>query len=172
MSGDSMMGLATEPDMGVCASAAGAACAVGDSMRVMSVRNFLEFPASNEPGLLGVMKTLETQKHVEYIKSLDCTPADLAYWLSEHLRINGLYWGNTCLLLLDRQDVIDKERMVQEARDCLQPNGFLFNKADSGLQRATTRISCTRFRRSNYSHHLMHWIQSIHKRLLIVCLCY
>src|SRR3954464_9982829 len=37
--------------------------------------------------------TLSISAHVKYIQSLDTRRDELEYWLTEHLRMNGLYWG-------------------------------------------------------------------------------
>lgn len=63
--------------------------------------------------------------HVKYIQSLDTRKDDLEYWLTEHLRLNGLYWGLTALDLMNnidalpRQDVIDYVASLQ-----LENGGF------------------------------------------------
>lgn len=43
--------------------------------------------------------TFLREKHIQYVKDLDSkyTKETLEYWLSEHLRMNGLYWGVTAL---------------------------------------------------------------------------
>lgn len=43
---------------------------------------------------------------------------DLAYHLTEHLRINGVYWGLTALCLMDQQDALDREEMIEYVMSC------------------------------------------------------
>ncbi|CCC68074.1 hypothetical protein NCAS_0A15160 [Naumovozyma castellii] len=58
------------------------------------------------------------EKHIEYIKSLDAKQGDLEYWLSEHLRLNGVYWGLTALCILDAKDTFKKEDIVNFVLSC------------------------------------------------------
>ncbi len=62
--------------------------------------------------------TLYTQKHVEYILSLDNKES----LMTQHLRLNGIYWATTCLAILGF-DGIDKEKVVNEVLACQKPNG-------------------------------------------------
>ncbi|KAJ2024369.1 Rab geranylgeranyltransferase, partial [Coemansia sp. S3946] len=36
---------------------------------------------------------LLVEKHVEYVKSLDKKHDEIEYWMTEHLRVSGVYWG-------------------------------------------------------------------------------
>ncbi|CCD26924.1 Rab geranylgeranyltransferase BET2 NDAI_0J00320 [Naumovozyma dairenensis CBS 421] len=58
------------------------------------------------------------EKHIAYIESLDKKQNDLEYWLSEHLRLNGVYWGLTALYILDAQDKFDKEQVIKFVLSC------------------------------------------------------
>ncbi|CAG99249.1 Rab geranylgeranyltransferase BET2 [Kluyveromyces lactis] len=57
-------------------------------------------------------------KHIDYIASLDTKKDDLEYWLSEHLRLNGVYWGLTALYLLDSIETFNKEDVIQFVLSC------------------------------------------------------
>ena len=50
------------------------------------------------------------QTHIKYIHALDSeiTRETLEYWLSEHLRLNGVYWGTTALSLLGSSFEVDE----------------------------------------------------------------
>lgn len=54
----------------------------------------------------------DKSKHVQYIVEQE-SHRSFEYWLSEHLRMNGLYWGVTALITMNelsalaQQDVID-----------------------------------------------------------------
>jgi hypothetical protein len=48
----------------------------------------------------------------------DSQEADYSYHRSEHLRMNGIYWGLTALCLLDRQDALSREDMVAWVMSC------------------------------------------------------
>lgn len=43
---------------------------------------------------------------------------DLAYHLTEHLRVNGVYWGLTALCIMGHQDALDREAMVEYVLSC------------------------------------------------------
>lgn len=42
----------------------------------------------------------------------------LAYHHTEHLRMNGIYWGLTSLALMDRIDALPKPRMLNWVMSC------------------------------------------------------
>ena len=56
---------------------------------------------------------LATAQHVKYIQSLDARKEEYDYWLTEHLRLNGLYWGLTALHLLRRPDALPRDETAQ-----------------------------------------------------------
>lgn len=64
------------------------------------------------------MVELLKQKHIEYIESLDKRKEDYEYWLSEHLRLNGVYWGLTALCILDSKKSFDKDEVVKFVLSC------------------------------------------------------
>lgn len=43
---------------------------------------------------------LHTERHLQFIRSLDARINRLDYWQTEHLRMSGIYWALTALLLL------------------------------------------------------------------------
>ena len=51
---------------------------------------------------------LATDAHVSYIQSLNTHTDEYEYWLTEHLRLNGVYWGNASLHLLGRPDGVPR----------------------------------------------------------------
>ncbi|EDO18367.1 hypothetical protein Kpol_1013p39 [Vanderwaltozyma polyspora DSM 70294] len=57
-------------------------------------------------------------KHIKYIDSLDKKQEDYEYWLSEHLRLNGVYWGLTALCLLNAKDTFKKEDVIEFVISC------------------------------------------------------
>lgn len=63
-------------------------------------------------------KALLREKHIEYVASLDEKTNDLEYWLSEHLRLNGVYWGLTALYLLDSMETFKKEDVIDFVLKC------------------------------------------------------
>ncbi|KAK9456244.1 terpenoid cyclases/protein prenyltransferase alpha-alpha toroid [Dipodascopsis uninucleata] len=63
------------------------------------------------------------EKHIEYIKSLDKKQDELEYWLSEHLRMSGVYWGLTALDLMGAKDELSRDDMIKYVKSCQHPNG-------------------------------------------------
>lgn len=61
--------------------------------------------------------------HVRYIQSLDTRKDEYEYWLTEHLRLNGLYWGLTALHLLGRPDALPRDKTIDFVLSCQHENG-------------------------------------------------
>lgn len=64
-----------------------------------------------------------TGAHVRYIQSLDTRKDELEYWLTEHLRLNGLYWGLTPLHLLGSPDALPRDEVVDYVLSCQHESG-------------------------------------------------
>lgn len=62
--------------------------------------------------------TLLKEKHVRYIESLDKKQDTLEFWLTEHLRINGVYWGLNALCMLRSKDVFNREDLIKFVLGC------------------------------------------------------
>ncbi|CAD0096133.1 unnamed protein product, partial [Aureobasidium mustum] len=81
------------------------------------------------PGRGGVLSALPAelrlyvQKHVDYIQSLDTRKDELEYWLTEHLRMSGIYWGITPLHLLGQPDALPRAGLLDFVFSCLHENG-------------------------------------------------
>ncbi len=43
---------------------------------------------------------------------------DLAYHLTEHLRLNGVYWGLTALHIMGQPDGLDRDEMIEYVMSC------------------------------------------------------
>ncbi|KAJ2809457.1 Rab geranylgeranyltransferase [Coemansia guatemalensis] len=67
--------------------------------------------------------SLLVDKHVEYIKSLDKRQDELEYWMTEHLRVSGIYWGLVALKLLDRDSALDKQQVIDYILSCQNTDG-------------------------------------------------
>lgn len=63
------------------------------------------------------------QKHIEYIKSLDKKKNELAYWLSAHLRLSGVYWGLAALELMNAGENLDRDEVIKFVLECESPSG-------------------------------------------------
>ena len=48
---------------------------------------------------------------------------ELEYWLTEHLRLNGVYWGLTALHLLGHPDALPRNETVEFVLSCQHENG-------------------------------------------------
>ncbi|KAK8441822.1 Rab geranylgeranyltransferase [Candidozyma auris] len=59
-------------------------------------------------------------KHIKYIQDLDskATKQTYEYWLSEHLRLNGLYWGIMALDTMNALDALPQDEVLQFVVDC------------------------------------------------------
>ncbi|KAI1368750.1 terpenoid cyclases/protein prenyltransferase alpha-alpha toroid [Xylaria arbuscula] len=66
---------------------------------------------------------LATAQHVKYIQSLDSRKEEYDYWLTEHLRLNGLYWGLTALHLLRHPDALPRDETIDFVLSCQHKNG-------------------------------------------------
>ena len=98
------------------------------------------------PGLAGFSSLPEElqlviEPHVKYIQSLDTVcfqPSlhlspnlanppqrkdELEYWLTEHLRLNGLYWGLTSLHLLGHPNALPRTETIDFVLSCQCENG-------------------------------------------------
>src|SRR5690606_21740596 len=66
---------------------------------------------------------LAIDAHVKYIQSLDTKKDDYSYWLTEHLRLNGVYWGLTALHLLGRPDALPRADTIDFVLSCQHESG-------------------------------------------------
>jgi geranylgeranyl transferase type-2 subunit beta len=67
--------------------------------------------------------TIYVDKHVQYIQALDTRKDEYEYWLTEHLRLNGLYWGLTSLYLLGHPDALPRADVLDFVFSCLHESG-------------------------------------------------
>ncbi|KAI9796315.1 MAG: hypothetical protein M1833_006400 [Piccolia ochrophora] len=68
---------------------------------------------------------LHVDQHVKYIQGLDTRKGELEYWYTEHLRLNGLYWGLTALHLLGHPDALPRQETIRFVLSCQHDNaGF------------------------------------------------
>ncbi|KAI9745428.1 MAG: hypothetical protein M1818_000962 [Claussenomyces sp. TS43310] len=66
---------------------------------------------------------LAVDAHVRYIQSLDTRRDEIEYWMTEHLRLNGLYWGLTALHLMGKPDALPREDTIKFVMSCQHPSG-------------------------------------------------
>ena len=48
---------------------------------------------------------------------------ELEYWHTEHLRLNGLYWGLTACHLLGRPDTLPRDQVIDFVLSCFHDDG-------------------------------------------------
>lgn len=61
---------------------------------------------------------LTIDKHVKYVVSLDKRSDEYEYWLTEHLRLNGVYWGLIALHLLAHPESLPRDELVIFTMSC------------------------------------------------------
>ena len=66
---------------------------------------------------------LAVAAHVKYIQSLDTRKDQYEYWLTEHLRLNGLYWGLASLHLLREPQALPRKETIEFILSCQHENG-------------------------------------------------
>lgn len=66
---------------------------------------------------------LATDAHVRYVQGLDSKKDELDYWLTEHLRLNGVYWGLTAIHLLGKPNALPRQETLDFVLSCQHPNG-------------------------------------------------
>lgn len=66
---------------------------------------------------------LHVDKHVSYIQSLDSRKDSLEYWLTEHLRLSGVYWGFTALCFLGHPEALPRDEMIAFVKSCQHESG-------------------------------------------------
>lgn len=66
---------------------------------------------------------LATANHVKYIQSLDTRKDEYEYWLTEHLRLNGVYWGLVALHLLGHPDALPRNETIDFVLSCQHESG-------------------------------------------------
>jgi geranylgeranyl transferase type-2 subunit beta len=52
------------------------------------------------------------------VKKADVQKKDLAYHLTEHLRVNGVYWGLTALCIMGHRNALPREEMIKYVLSC------------------------------------------------------
>lgn len=67
--------------------------------------------------------SLVADNHVKYIQSLDTKKDDYNYWLTEHLRLNGVYWGLTALHLLGQPEALPRSDTIDFVLSCQHESG-------------------------------------------------
>ncbi|KAB5551332.1 prenyltransferase and squalene oxidase [Coniochaeta sp. 2T2.1] len=66
---------------------------------------------------------LATAAHVKYVQSLDTKVDEYGYWMTQHLRLNGLYWGLVALHLLGHPEALPRDETIKFVLSCQKDNG-------------------------------------------------
>ena len=67
--------------------------------------------------------SLNAAKHGEYVEALDRQTESFEYWVTEHIRISGAYWGLSAMFLLGKEGMMDKDGICEHVRSCQHPCG-------------------------------------------------
>ncbi|KAJ3192720.1 hypothetical protein HK101_006084 [Irineochytrium annulatum] len=69
------------------------------------------------------------EKHIQFVKELDTKKDELEYWMSEHLRVNGVYWGLQALWMMKAEETLDREEVIRYLLSCQDEDGETFGAA-------------------------------------------
>jgi geranylgeranyl transferase type-2 subunit beta len=86
---------------------------------------------------------LHAEKHIQYIVSLDKRKDEYEYWLTEHLRLSGIYWGLTALHILGHPEALPQDGLVEFTMSC-------WNAESGGFGAAP-----------NHDHHMLYTCSAI-----------
>jgi len=78
-------------------------------------------------------KELLRDLHKTYIKNLDKKKDNFEYWVTEHLRVSGIYWALGAMDVLQSLEQMDKDEIIQYILSCQQPNGGFGGNVDSDV---------------------------------------
>lgn len=67
--------------------------------------------------------SLATEAHVNYVLSLDTKTDEVDYWMTEHLRLNGAYWGLCALHFLRHPEALPRDDTINFVLSCQHENG-------------------------------------------------
>ncbi|XKL65425.1 hypothetical protein PGB90_008845 [Kerria lacca] len=75
-------------------------------------------------------KEFEPEKHIQFIKKYSEDKSSYEYYMTEYLRMSGLYWGLTTLELLDKKDLLSEIEVMEFIRNCINDNGGISPSID------------------------------------------
>lgn len=74
------------------------------------------------------MTELYKEKHIDYVQHLnsEMSKQSYEYWLLEHLRLNGIYWGVIALSVVDNLGALPQDEVIDFVHSCWdeQSGGF------------------------------------------------
>mmetsp|Transcript_10215 Transcript_10215/g.15396 ORF Transcript_10215/g.15396 Transcript_10215/m.15396 type:complete len:323 (+) Transcript_10215:412-1380(+) len=73
---------------------------------------------------------LHREAHEKFIASYDKSDQDFEYWVTEHLRVSGYYWGYSGLFLLNKENIVNPETAIKNVMGTYhkESGGFGGNK--------------------------------------------
>jgi geranylgeranyl transferase type-2 subunit beta len=66
---------------------------------------------------------LEQELTKNYIKGLDDAKDTMSYWVTEHLRMSGVYWGLSGMALLNALDEMPRQVAIDFVLSCQHSSG-------------------------------------------------
>lgn len=66
---------------------------------------------------------LATAAHVKYVQGLSSHQDAYEFWLTEHLRLNGLYWGLATLHFMNHPEALPRDETIAFVLSCQHDNG-------------------------------------------------
>ena len=69
------------------------------------------------------MSELKIEENKTYIKSLDNAKDTFSYWVTEHLRMSGVYWGLSAMALLNSLDEMERQVGIDFVLSCQHEEG-------------------------------------------------
>lgn len=68
-------------------------------------------------------KDLLLSKHADFIAAYGKKKDDYEYCITEYLRMSGVYWGLTAMFLMNKQDMMEKDEILEFVQSCQHDNG-------------------------------------------------
>ena len=69
------------------------------------------------------MAALAVEKHAVFIRDYEKTQDPFEAVVTEHLKLNGIYWGLTAMFLLGREGEMDREGILAFVAACQREGG-------------------------------------------------
>eukprot|EP00756_Hemistasia_phaeocysticola_P046140 Hpha_TRINITY_DN19908_c0_g1::TRINITY_DN19908_c0_g1_i1::g.93519::m.93519/K05956/RABGGTB; geranylgeranyl transferase type-2 subunit beta len=66
---------------------------------------------------------LTVDKHAAWVAKLDDEKDTFEYWVTEHIRVSGAYWGLSAMFLLAKEQMMDRDRIVTHITRCQHESG-------------------------------------------------
>ena len=67
---------------------------------------------------------VKKELHKQYIQGLDEAKDTFAFWVTEHLRMSGVYWGLSAMALLNALNEMDRQKAIDFVLSCQHESGI------------------------------------------------